>query len=439
MAESFGEKDGVEPASIPLRRTPPTRRLGAMLLMIVLGGLPGVALPLAWFTVTKAIPFELAIVGFIAVFIGALGWLARLFVLPKPTAVLILSASAAAPAPRGPPRAADADGVDDAALVFPFGRGQVRLALDELAVCRADGRDLVLLAVPQPGQASKADAGSFIVPARCFTNKTGAVDVVGAVRACMARSPFGPGLLARLDENEARQKAFARRRPLVTWGITAVCLLVFGIEVAVNALADPHALVVLGANAPALVARGEVWRLVTACLLHGSMIHVLMNISGLVTTGALLERWMGRAGFAVVVVVCGVLAQAGSAVAARAPMSVGFSGASFGLLGVLLASTILFRGQAVGGVKVPLSSWIFLLATNGALALLPFVDVVAHGTGFVAGVGCGFLLAPRPGKPPLLKARARSVAAGVAAVVVVAAIVCALLSALDPANGLIAV
>jgi rhomboid protease GluP len=404
----------MEAISIPLQRTPPTRRLGAVLLMLVLGGLPGLGIPLLWFTMTGAVRPELSIVCFVGAFIGALGWLARLFVLPKPGPVV----------------------VDEAAIALPCGRTRATLALDELVICRVEGRDLVMLAIPLPGHSPKAGTGSFVVPARCFTNQKGARDVVDAVRSCMARLPMGPGLLQRLDDNAARQQAFAARRPLVTWTITAVCVAVFVIEVAVNALADPHALVVIGANAPALVAKGEVWRLVTSCLLHGSLVHLFMNLSALLTTGALLERWLGRAGFAVVVVASGVIAQLGSAVAARAAMSVGFSGALFGFLGVLLASTILFRKQAVGGVKVPLSSWIFLLLTNGLLALLPFVDVVAHATGFVVGVGCGFMLAPRPGKSPLVKARARTAMAVVAAVVVVVSVLCALLSAFDPANGL---
>ena len=400
----------MEPSTtILLRRTPPTRRLAPLLLMMLLGGLPGLGLPLLWFTFSGALPPELSIVVFVAAFIAALGWLARLFVLPAPVPVV----------------------VDDAALTLPFGRRVARLPLEELIVCRVDGGDLVLLAVALPGQPQRSDAGSFVVPARCFKDKqTGAVDVVAAVRARLGVRAHGAALLDRLDENEARQRDFAKRRPLVTWGIAAVCVVVFGVEVAVGAVVDPRALLLMGANAPALVMQGEVWRLVASCLLHGSLVHLAMNLAALLSTGALLERWLGRAGFAVVVVVTGVVSQLGSTLAARADMSVGLSGALFGFLGVLLASTIRFRGQAVGGVRVPLSSWIFLLITNGALSMLPFVDVVAHGTGFVAGVGCGVLLAPRPGLPPLLRARARTVVAVVAVVCVAAAIVVAAATAI---------
>ncbi len=393
---------------IPLRRTPPTQRLGQLLLMLFLGGLPGLGLPLLWFTMSGSLPPELSIVTFVAAVIGALAGLARLFVLPAPAPLVI----------------------DDVALVLPYGRKSVRLMLDELLMCRLDGQDLVLLAVAPPGQSSVGDSGAFVVSGRCFKERRDAGDVVNAIRARLAVRVEGPGLLKRLDENEARQREFGKRRPVVTWGIAAACLLIFVVEVVVGAPGDPHVLANFGANAPALVRQGEVWRLVTACLLHGSVVHLLMNLSGLVPTGALLERWLGRASFAIVVVVTGVCGHLGSAVAARAEMSVGLSGALFGFLGVLLASTLRFRGHAVGGVKVPLSSWIFLLVVNGALALLPFVDVVAHATGFVAGIGCGAVLAPRPGKPPVLRARGRKIGALIAAVVVAASVVVPVVRAL---------
>lgn len=383
-----------------------------LILMMVLGGLPGLGLPLLWFTLMGTLPPELSIVVFVGAFIGALAWLARMFVLPRPVPVV----------------------VDDFRMLLPLGRGVVRLVLDELVVCRCDDRDLVLLAVPAPGQPAQGDTGSFVVPRRCFAAAAGASDVVAAVRTRLGLLEHGVALLQRLDDNEARQRAFAARRPLVTWGVGAACVVVFAVEFGVGALADSHILVKMGANAPALVAQGQLWRLVTSCLLHGSMVHLAMNLSALLTTGAVLERWLGRAGFTIILVVTGVVAQLGSAVAARAPLSVGLSGALFGFLGVLLASTIRFRGQATGGLKVPVSSWIFLILTNGALSLLPFIDVVAHGTGFVAGIACGLVLAPRPFLPPLLRARGRKITAGVAVVVVVVAAVAAAAAAASAAQ-----
>ncbi len=408
--------------TVPLRRTPPSRRLWPVVLTLLLGGVPGLGLPLLWFTSTKEISVEVAGLIAAAAVLAAISWVAWLFALPKPRGVT----------------------VDDDGLGFSFARrGFVRLALEDIVVCRLDGRDVVVLAVPIEGTPDNntkanenADArghvGSFVLPARCFVDAAAdAVRVVAAVRARMAAHPQGAGLLARLDDNEARQKAFAGRRPIITWAVAAACAALFVVEVVSGALdpRDPAMLLTLGANAPALVNDGQVWRLVTACLLHGSLVHLAMNLSALLSTGGLLERWLGRSGFAIVVVVTGVVGQLGSAIAFRAPMSVGLSGALFGLLGVLLWSTLRFRTSTTGGLKVPLSSWIFLLITNAFLSTLPFVDVVAHGAGFAAGVAVGALVSPRPaGRGAVLRPRARFAFAIVAGLVVVAAVVAAIVA-----------
>lgn len=401
---------------VPMRRTPSTRRWWSVALMLGLGGLPAFALPLLWFTATGRIAVEVslgtAVVGVVAI----VGYVAWLFALPAPGDFVV-----------------DKDG-----LRFRFARrGVVFLALDEVLVCRSDKGDLVLLSAVVEGAASKGVVGSFVVPRGCFKDKAGGAHaVIAAVRAAMMASPHGPGLLSRLDDNAARQQAFAQKRPIVTWAVVGLCVALFAVEFATSALgtdaASALALVRMGANVPSLVRSGEVWRLVTACLLHGSVLHIVVNLSSLSSTGGLLERWLGRNAYVVVLFVTGVFSHAASAVVGGHPMSVGISGAIFGLLGVLLWSTVRFRGANLGGLRVPLSGWIFLLLTNAALSALPFIDVVAHGAGFAAGVVVAAFVAPRPGgRAPLLSAKARRGAAIACAVVVVASLFAALVAAVS--------
>lgn len=401
----------MEPTAIPLKRTPSTRRLVSAFLMIFLGGLPAIALPLLWFVVSDVISVEVGGAVAVLLVLAVVSWLAWLYALPAPGDFV----------------------VDDAGLHFRFARrGVVFVALEELLVCRVDGRDLVLLAAVADGVAERGALGGFVVPGSCFVAKDGAAAVVAAVRERMGRHEHGSGLLSRLDDNAARQQAFASKRPLITWAVSGVCVALFALEVYVGALEPTEAgqrwLVRVGANVPDLVHSGEVWRLVTACLLHGSLLHVGVNLSSLVSTGGLLERWLGKSGYVVVLFVTGVFGHAASAFSGRHSMSVGISGAVFGLLGVLLWSSLSFRKKATGGLRVPVSGWVFLLVANGALSTLPFIDVVAHGAGFVSGVAVAALVAPRPGLPPRLSARVRFAAACVSGAMVVLSLAAALLT-----------
>jgi rhomboid protease GluP len=394
--------------SVALRRTPTSRRWVATLLFLLLGVLPSTALPLLWFVATRAVAPHTALVLFGLLIAGCVAWLAWQFVLPRPAPIVIHD-----------------DGVH-----LPWARGMRRLALDEIVVARAQDRELVLIAGVPPGDVPRGDIGVFVVAGRCFVDDDGAARVEGAVRARMARHPDGARLHARLDDNADRQRRFAATRPWVTWVTVAVCVVAFVGEYISGAVGDIDTLLLWGANSGALVRQGEWWRVVTACLLHGSVVHLLMNAASLASTGALVERWLGSPAMAVVLVVSGAGGHLASAFAARAPASVGISGAVFGLLGVLLVSSWRYRRQATGGLRVPASSWLFLIVANALLATLPFLDVVAHGAGFAFGVVAGGLLSPRPGRAALVGRRAMQALAVVCIALVVVAVGCDVFAAL---------
>ena len=391
------------PASILLRRRPSQQRLASALVFLLLGIAPATLLPLAWFVSTRAVSKTTALVLVACGAVAALGWFLSLFWLPAPRPVV----------------------VDDDGVSFSWGRGERRLALTEIVVARLQGRDLLLLAGTARGAPANGDVGAWLLPRRCFVDDHGPQLVLDALRARLQRHPDGARLLARLADNAERQSRFDAVRPVVTWTIVGVCVVVFAGEVVTGALFDAEALVRWGANSGALVRHGEVWRVVTACLLHGNLIHLVMNATSLAPVGAVVERWVGRPAMIVVLFASGAGGHLASALVGRAPVSVGVSGAVFGLLGVLFVSSIRFRGQSTGGLKVRLSSWLFLLVTNALLSLIPFVDVVAHGAGFVVGAIVGFALSPRPARAPIVAARVQRALAGACVVVtVVAAVAC---------------
>jgi membrane associated rhomboid family serine protease len=142
---------------------------------------------------------------------------------------------------------------------------------------------------------------------------------------------------------------------------------------------------------PAGIAQGEWWRLFTSAFLHGGFLHILFNMYILFIVGAPLERLMGHLRYGVLY----LAAAFGGAVASYAfnaanTLSVGASGAVFGIMGAF----------AVAGFKLryDIKQILFLVGFNLVIGfVLTGVDWKAHVGGLVTGVliAAVFFYAPR--------------------------------------------
>ena len=79
-----------------------------------------------------------------------------------------------------------------------------------------------------------------------------------------------------------------------SWSIRV--LLILGAAYLLQRIFDPPA-VYLGLSWD-LLARGQVWRLLTAALAHADVMHLLMNLIGLFFFGRLAEQALGQRDFA---------------------------------------------------------------------------------------------------------------------------------------------
>jgi membrane associated rhomboid family serine protease len=138
-------------------------------------------------------------------------------------------------------------------------------------------------------------------------------------------------------------------------------------------------------------ADGDYWRLITSAFLHGSVLHLLFNMYALYLFGPFVERALGTARFVVAYLTA---ALAGSIVvyllAAPTTVTIGASGAVFGLFGMAL----LFLLRAKQDVRTLL----VLLAINAFISVAgPNISWEGHLGGFAAGVvlGAAFAYAPR--------------------------------------------
>ena len=141
----------------------------------------------------------------------------------------------------------------------------------------------------------------------------------------------------------------------------------------------------------------EWWRVFTAPLLHGSLMHLMGNSIALFFAGACLESLIGAAWFAALFAVAALGGVAGSlAINGASTVSVGASGAIMGLLtaAVLCSSRIAetkrrFRMQLVAGrILVPS----LLPAFFPAAAMAGHIDYGAHLGGAIAGVAIAVFL-----------------------------------------------
>ncbi len=179
-----------------------------------------------------------------------------------------------------------------------------------------------------------------------------------------------------------------RGRPVVTLTVIGLCVAVFLLQMAAPGITSD-----LG-FAPA-AAGVEPWRFLTAAFLHGGWIHIAFNMYVLFTIGTYLEQVLGRSRFAAVYLVSALGGSVGSLLLASPSttswfqLSVGASGAVFGLFGALLVVQRKLR-QNPGQIVV-------LILINGVIGfLVPNIAWQAHLGGLVTGAALGAVMAFAP-------------------------------------------
>jgi rhomboid protease GluP len=203
-------------------------------------------------------------------------------------------------------------------------------------------------------------------------------------------------------------------------------LILFVLEYAVsgtspmtNLMASPSqaAMIRLGASLPLpyVVGLHEYWRWVTACFLHGGLLHIGFNMWALYDIGPLVESFYGGAKYLFLYMATGVIGYMVSSWFGY--LSLGASGAIFGLLGVMIAYGVkrshTAAGQQLRSVAMRWAIYALILAF-----VIPGVDNAAHIGGLASGFGLGMLVGD---DPPLTESQVRLWTAVQWAVVVVLA------------------
>ena len=172
-----------------------------------------------------------------------------------------------------------------------------------------------------------------------------------------------------------------------------------------------------GANLGALTKDSQWWRLLTAVFLHYGVLHLAFNMWALWNVGRLTERLYGHINFAWIYLFSGVFSSLSSLYwNLDEVVSVGASGAVFGIFGALIAYLLRQRHSVPNLLlKQLLKSALLFTALSLFLGFtIPAIDNAAHLGGLSAGFVLGLLLAKpitqkRPALLPAMLAHAGSV------------------------------
>ena len=188
-----------------------------------------------------------------------------------------------------------------------------------------------------------------------------------------------------------KQKVYTRanwsdalHRPLVARILIGLNVAVFVIGLVVDAgrpLDDLGSFRLDGGLFAAAVRAGEWWRIITAGFMHVNLIHLLFNMLALWNLSSVLESALGRDRFVAVYVTSLLTGSLGVLVVSPDSLTVGASGAVFGLMGALVVA------QRVRGID-PWSSGIGMVIGINLLITftLPNISIGGHLGGLAGGL-----------------------------------------------------
>ena len=185
------------------------------------------------------------------------------------------------------------------------------------------------------------------------------------------------------------------RRPVVTYALLAINVVVWLAMELAGGSEDPDVLLRFGAMFGPLIASGEYWRLFTAMFLHVGILHLAFNAFGLLIFGRLVEGIYGPVRFALIYVLAGLSGSVASYLLNSISIGAGASGAIFGVLGAL-AAFFLARREMLGEMgRQNLTGLAVIAAFNLIFGFTqPGIDNWAHMGGLAGGFAIGMALAP---------------------------------------------
>jgi rhomboid protease GluP len=160
----------------------------------------------------------------------------------------------------------------------------------------------------------------------------------------------------------------------------------------------------LGAKVNQYIELGQVWRFITPIFLHGSILHIALNMYALFVLGPSLERFYGHFRFLMLYCIGGFCGNVASYIMST-NNSLGASTAIFAL--ILAQAVFVYQNRKYFGsrAKSMLFNMGFIVILNLVLGLSPGIDNWGHLGGLIGGAIFSWFAGPimeLEGFPPIL-------------------------------------
>ncbi len=194
-------------------------------------------------------------------------------------------------------------------------------------------------------------------------------------------------------------------KPIATYALVGITIFFYSFQALSKLLfggADFPA--ALGAKVNQYIELGQIWRFITPVFLHGSILHIALNMYALFVLGPSLERFYGHLRFLMLYFIGGFCGNVASYIMST-NNSLGASTAIFAL--ILAQAVFVYQNRKYFGsrAKSMLLNMGFIVILNLVLGLSPGIDNWGHLGGLVGGAIFSWFAGPimeLEGFPPIL-------------------------------------
>ncbi len=184
-------------------------------------------------------------------------------------------------------------------------------------------------------------------------------------------------------DNQVYEETFKPKPIIFTKIIIAICFLMFFLTyIFGHGSEDINTLLAFGANYAPLVKSGEIWRILTSAFLHAGIFHLIINMYALHILGSQVENFVGKWNFLSIYLISAISGSLMSILFSDF-VSVGASGAIFGLSGALLYFGYHYRLYLNDVLKTQILPIILINLIIGFM--IPAIDISAHIGGLIGG------------------------------------------------------
>jgi rhomboid protease GluP len=173
-------------------------------------------------------------------------------------------------------------------------------------------------------------------------------------------------------------------------GITVACYILQNLS---QSLFGYDFLAIFGAKINSAILRGEIWRLITPVLLHGSILHIGFNMYALYTIGPGLERKYDDRSFIILYLISGLWGNTVSFLFSP-NASLGASTAIFGLIAAQAVYIYKNRFLLGSAARPMLINILMVIAINLILGLSSGIDNWGHLGGLLGGLFYAWFAGP---------------------------------------------